>query len=289
MGVTMHALAQKQIAFVSDTQAPMWAETILLKPNQNERATGLVFHDILVQKPTSLFILGDVVNLGFKEKRWKKMDRYIDSCRKAGIHVSALLGNHDVMRNANKGERRFKSRFPEMVRTGSYQVVDSVAIIFLNSNFTKLSQKDNETQLSWLSSTLRHLEEDRSVLATIITCHHAPFSNSKIVHSSEPVQQKFVQPYKASTKAILFITGHSHNYEHFVMEGKDYMVIGGGGGLHQPLDNTLTDVSGGYKPEFHYLLVSRSHHTLIVNSRYLNKNFIGFENGLSFTIPIRQP
>lgn len=285
----MPAFAQKEIAFVSDTQAPMWVETLALKPNQNERATGLIFHDILTQKPTSLFILGDVVNLGFKEKRWKKMDLYIDSCRKAGIKVSALLGNHDVMRNANRGERRFKSRFPEMVRTGSYEVIDSVAIVFLNSNFSKLSSQDNQAQLSWLSSTLRHLEEDRSVLATIITCHHAPFSNSKIVHSSEPVQQKFVPQYKASTKAILFITGHSHNYEHFVMGGKDYMVIGGGGGLHQPLGNTLTDVSGGYKPEFHYLLVSRAHHTLIVNSRYLKKDFIGFENGLSYTIPIPQP
>ncbi|HRI79971.1 MAG TPA: metallophosphoesterase [Cyclobacteriaceae bacterium] len=279
-------IAQKQIAFVSDTQAPMWAETIVLKPNQNERATGLIFHDILQQKPTSVFILGDVVNLGFKESRWVKMDRYVDSCRKVGIHVSALLGNHDVMRNAKKGEQVFKARFPTMVRTGSYEVVDSVAVVFLNSNFSKLSTQDNEVQLGWLHTTLQNLDRDPSVMAIIITCHHAPFSNSKIVGSSDEVQRKFVAEYKKSVKAILFMTGHSHNYEHFINDGKDFLVIGGGGGLHQPLTTQLKDVSGIYKPEFHYLMVQRNGHKLTATSRFLHKDFTGFENGLSFTLAI---
>ena len=277
---------QTRIAFVSDTQAPMKIETILLKQNQNVKATGLIFHDILSQKPNSLFILGDVVSLGYKNKKWNKMDRYLDSCRKAGIHVSAVLGNHDVMTRAKKGEHRFQTRFPDHVRLGFYQITDSVAIVSLNSNFSKLSRADIEKQQNWLRTTLHNLDEDKAVLATIVTCHHAPYSNSKIVGSSAQVQKNFVPEYFESRKACLFITGHSHNYEHFLILGKDFLVIGGGGGLHQPLSTQRTDISGNYKPAFHYVLLQRNDHNLIISSRYLKENFDGFENGISFTIKV---
>ncbi len=277
---------QTRIAFVSDTQAPMKVETIVLKSNQNVKATGLIFHDILSQKPTSLFILGDVVSLGYKKKKWINMDRYLDSCRRAGIRVSALLGNHDVMTKAKKGEHQFQTRFPDNVRLGFYQIIDSVALIFLNSNFSKLSSQDFEKQKSWLRKTLHNLDEDGAVLATIVACHHAPYTNSKIVGESTKVQQNFVPDYIQSRKACLFITGHSHNYEHFMVQGKDFLVIGGGGGLHQPLSTNRPDISGGYKPAFHYILLQRVHHDLVVSSRYLKENFDGFENGLSFTIKV---
>lgn len=275
---------QTRIAFVSDTQAPMKVETIVLKSNQNVRATGLIFHDILNQKPASLFILGDVVSLGYKKKKWTNMDRYLDSCRRSGIRVSALMGNHDVMTKAKKGEHQFQTRFPDHVRLGFYQIIDSVAIVFLNSNFSKLSGEDFGKQQSWLRTTLHSLDKDGAVLATIVSCHHAPYSNSKIVGSSTKVQQNFVPDFIQSRKARLFITGHSHNYEHFLVQGKDFLVIGGGGGLSQPLSMERPDISGSYKPAFHYILLRRVHHDLIVSSRYLKENFGSFENGISFSI-----
>ena len=58
----------REIVFVSDTQAPMWEEKIFLRSNQNEKATGLIFDDITRENPLALFILGDVVSLGYKEK-----------------------------------------------------------------------------------------------------------------------------------------------------------------------------------------------------------------------------
>jgi UDP-2,3-diacylglucosamine pyrophosphatase LpxH len=278
--------AQSKIIFVSDTQAPMWVEKVALGSNQNVRATGLIFHDIIRQQPKSLFILGDVVTLGYKNKKWSKMDAYLDTCRKNGIQVTALLGNHDVMSNARKGETQFQKRFPEHDKTGYYLVVDSTAVVFLNSNFKKLSPSEIDRQKSWLHSTLQALDSDPAVLTALVACHHAPYSNSKVVGSSKTVQEHFVPEFLRSKKGRLFITGHSHNYEHFIQEGKDFLVIGGGGGVSQPVKKGYDDLAASYKPQFHYLLLQRNKNTLKLTSRYLKSDFSGFEEGLTFSVPI---
>lgn len=290
LAVQSVALGQpRDVVFVSDTQAPMWVEKLVLGSNNNVEATQLVLRDILQRRPASVFILGDVVTLGYKQKKWSRMDIFLDSCRQAGIPVRALLGNHDVMTRSRKGESQFQKRFPDHNRTGYYQVVDSVAIIFLNSNFSKLSPDDLDRQQSWLTSTLAALDSDPAVVTTIVACHHAPFSNSKIVGSSQNVQKYFVPSFLASSKAKLFITGHSHNYELFKYEGKDFLIIGGGGGLSQPLtkEERLKDVSTTYKPQFHYLVMNRSAGQLCLTSRFLKDDFSGFTEGLSFSIPYR--
>lgn len=291
ISVIAHAQTRPEIAFVSDTQAPMWVETLALKTNHNEEATRQIFGDIVRRQPNFLFILGDVVTLGYKEKKWNKMDRYLDSCRSAGIRISALLGNHDVMTRAKKGETQFQRRFPDHNRTGYYQVIDSIALVFLNSNFKKLGPDDLEKQQQWYRATLQSLDQDPAVAVTIVACHHAPYSNSKIVGSSENVQRYFVPDFLTSRKARLFITGHSHNYEQFRRGGKDFLVIGGGGGLTQPLSekkDRLNDLSTSYKPPFHYLLMTRSPRALCLTSRYLKSDFSGFEEGLSFSIACPQ-
>lgn len=281
--------AQTDLAFVSDTQAPMWVEKLVLKSNENVRATGLVFRDILRQKPSAIFILGDVVTLGYKEKKWKGIDAWLDSCHKAGIPVSAVLGNHDVMRRAAKGEKQFQRRFPDHQRTGYLRIIDSVAIVFLNSNFKKLSAVDRDFQQQWLREALTTLDESPAVKITIVTCHHAPYSNSSIVGSSEAVQKYFVPAYLHARKAQLFLTGHSHNFERFQKEGKDFVIIGGGGGLSQPISGKkkrLNDLAASYKPQFHYLLIRRIGGKLQLTSRFLKPDFSGFVEGLSFQISI---
>jgi hypothetical protein len=223
------------MAFASDTQKPMWVETLFLKSNQNRQATGKIFNEFLQIKPKALFLLGDVVNLGYSNKQWKDMGGYLKSLRKEGIAVHAALGNHEVMGQARKGENKFQTYFPEHVRTGYIKVVDSVAVILLNSNFGKLTEKENEEQVQWYKQALKELDNDASIHYIITGCHHSPFTNSKIVGCSKGVEEKFVAPFLASAKSRLFLSGHSHNFEQYQVKGKDFLVIGGGGGLHQPL------------------------------------------------------
>ncbi len=279
---------KKDILFLSDTQAPMLVERLVLRTHQNTRATTTIFAQILRLKPPVLYWLGDIVSLGFRNNKWPLIDRFLDGCRQAGTAVFAILGNHDVMGRPRKGARNFQQRFPEHSPTGYVQTTDGVAVVMLNSNFGTLTVADLVKQQTWYEQTLRALDADAAVRVVIVTCHHAPYSNSKLVGSSKLVQQRFVPNYVASQKARLFITGHSHAFERFVFGNKTFLVIGGGGGLRQPLNtapNRLPDQAGHYKPLFHYLAVRREGDGLRLTSYCLKSDFSGFDAGYAFEIP----
>ena len=276
-----------ELCFASDTQAPMWIETILLKKNNNKQATKKMFETISERRPGALFIMGDVVNLGYSNRQWKPMDAYLKDLRSKNIPVYAALGNHEVMGQAKKGMRKFQERFPEHSPTGYVQVKDSIAVVLLNSNFGKLSPEENAAQVKWYKATLDKLDADASIHFIISGCHHSPYTNSKVVGASKEVEEKFVTPFLASKKSRLFISGHSHNYEHFKKSGKDFFVIGGGGGLHQYVktgEDCFKDEECDYKPMFHYLTVKRRGDRLEVNSIQLKKDFSCFEDGKKMVI-----
>lgn len=277
-----------EIVFVSDTQQPMWIESIYLKSNQNEKATGMIFNDIITHNPEALFLLGDIVCLSCKESKWKTMDGYLSSCKNQSIPYYALYGNHEYISNARRGVQNFQKRFSENAETGYVQVIDSVAVVMLNSNFKKLTKAQLKAQQEFYKTTLEALDSDRAIQYVIVGCHHSPYSNSKIVGSSTGVQENFVPLFLKSKKCRLFVSGHSHNFEHFKREGKDFLVIGGGGGLHQPLNagpNNLPDLASGYKPMFHYLCIKRFPDHLEIVSRRLKDDFSGFEDVKMFDIP----
>lgn len=286
--ITTISLAQKQpiLAFTSDTQQPMTVERIFLKSNRNEKATEMIFKDVDKIKPAAFFILGDVVSVGYKNSKWKAVDKYIAELKKDSIPVHATLGNHEVMFIASKGIKQFRSRFPMFKPEGYTIVVDSVAVVLLNSNFDKMKAAEIKIQDDWYAETMKKLDANPAIRAIIVGCHHSPYTNSTIVKPSIMVQQKFVPAFIASKKAQLFLTGHSHNFERFKIQDKDFLVIGGGGGLHQPLLTALItpDLEPKYKPAFHYLQVVREGSSLKVLSRQLKTDFSGFDDGISFKI-----
>jgi len=295
MGFVQIVNAQNEkpvIAFASDTQEPMWVEKLWLKPNHNLQATKMIFKDVDSLRPKAFFILGDVVSLGKSKKAWKNIDRYIAQMVSDSIPVYATLGNHEVMFNSKKGIRNFRKRFPAYNPSGYTEIVDSVAIILLNSNFGAMTVSEIIAQNDWYKQELTLLDKDPSVKFVIVGCHHSPYTNSRIVNPSVAVQENFVEPFLHATKCVLFLSGHSHNYERFKMKGKYFLVIGGGGGLHQPLkanNDMIHDISADYKPAFHYLKISRAQEKLEVTSRKLNPDFSGFQDGFSFSIsnPLR--
>ncbi|MEP7279496.1 MAG: metallophosphoesterase [Bacteroidota bacterium] len=275
----------QELYFVSDTQQPMFIEKLLLKPDHNKTATSDIFDAILKDRPASVYMLGDVVALGYARRKWEKVDRFLDRCTKEGVGVCGILGNHEVMLRKKRGERNFQKRFATSVPTGYVSVTDSVAVVLLNSNFKALSAAGEQQQQDWYKAAMTRLDTMDAIKAIIVCCHHAPYTNSKIVKGSVKVQQEFVPAFVQSKKAQLFITGHAHTFEHFKIKGKDFLVIGGGGGLNQPIRNSannMVDLSVDYKPLFHYLSVRRVADGLSISSRYLKNDFSGFETGTVF-------
>jgi Icc-related predicted phosphoesterase len=280
------------LVFASDTQAPLWIEKVFLKSDNNTKATELVFKDIIRIKPLAFFLLGDVVSLGYSENKWRPVDAYIRAVRDEGIPIYAVLGNHELMQRPVSGEAKFQIRFPDHKRTGYLQMFDSIAVVLLNSNFNSLSAEEIKQQNKWLKDTVEALDSNEAVNAIIFGCHHPPYTNSRLVRSSALVQNYFVEPFLKSKKAKLFITGHSHAFEYFKKQGKDFIIIGGGGGLNHPLSNSadrLEDVSDKYKPHFHYLTVEILNDELVIVSHELQGSpFKSFEIGYSIKIPLTE-
>ena len=278
----MDSTTNQLLAFASDTQAPMFVETLLLRSHSNRKATKLLFTDVLHRHPAAFFLLGDLVNLGYSNRQWKPIDRYVEALRDKGIPVHAILGNHEVMGRPRVGIQKFQQRFPDHKTTGYTVQAGNVAIVLVNSNFSTLTEKEIAAETTWYSQTLQTLDDDNSVHFIITGCHHSPYTNSRIVRPSKEVEERFVPAYLHSRKSMLFLSGHCHAYEHYKKEGKDFLVIGGGGGLKQPLRQgigTLADVALDYKPLFHYITVEVLNDALQVTSYHIKKDFSGFEEG----------
>src|SRR5678815_3063634 len=114
------------ILFLSDTQAPMFVERLVLRTHQNTKATQTILDHIVKLHPTVLYWLGDIVSLGFRTRKWRTIDQFLEKCRSVGTSVYAIMGNHDVMGRPRKGARNFQQRFPDHVNTGYVQVTDGI-------------------------------------------------------------------------------------------------------------------------------------------------------------------
>ena len=74
----------------------------------------------------------------------------------------------------NKGLRNFTERFGTQAVIGFSKIVDSVAVVLLNSNFKKLSEKELQQQMIWYTHTMDSLNLLREVKAIIVGTHHSP-------------------------------------------------------------------------------------------------------------------
>ena len=258
------------LAFISDTLAPLFFEELRLRPEHNGEATAALFADILRERPQHVFLLGDLVSLGFYGRSWEAVDAFRDTLAACGIPSDAVVGNHELMLFPAEGEANFLRRFPADSPGGYIRTEDSVAVVLLNSNFGRLGTEGAWQEERWYARTLDSLDGDPQTVAVIVCCHHAPYSNSTVTGPSLPVQQRFVPPFAAARKTRLFLSGHAHTAEHFREGGKDFLVIGGGGGLSHPLEpGRWHDLTADPRPHFHYLLVRRDGNALVATIRAL--------------------
>ena len=274
---------QSILAFISDTQEPTWFEQFLLKSNNNEKATAAIFSKLLSQKNLSaLFHLGDLTVIGSWSSEWENIDSYFSKFKKFDIPIYPVLGNHDYYIDPQSALFQFTRRFPGINKIGYSVQIDNIAVVLLNSNFSRLSEEELEEQKNWYVKVLSELNKDSTVNFIIVGTHYSPYTNSIIVEPSEEVQDRFVQSFLKNDKCKLFLSGHSHSFEHFRKGGKDFLVIGGGGGLQHPLlmekDQRWKDLFpiSTSRRMFHFLLVERKDDELYASVIMLNQDFKTF-------------
>ncbi len=289
-GISPHG----EIIFLSDTQKPIWVETFVLNRNHNLLARKLIFEKVLNEKPSKVFHLGDITALGYYDYEWEPIDEFLRKIIGEKIGFYPTLGNHELIIFPETGKVNFLKRFPFYSETGYCVRSGKTAVILLNSNFGNLSDDDIEKQNNWYEKKLRELDSDSTVSAVIVTVHHSPFTNSKIVSPSEEVQKYFVPPFIASKKGKIFLGGHGHAFEHFKFKGKDFLVIGGGGGLQQPLytgnEEKFKDLYSQTKPlrMFHLLRYNLGNDTMKFVVEMLDSTFTKFHKEYELDISVKK-
>jgi hypothetical protein len=281
-----------KILFISDTQSPMWVETLVIEETRNEDATDRLFDAVKSEgSGLVLFHLGDLSAVGSSGRAWKHIDRQFEKLKSSGISIYPTLGNHDYLFSSALGLRNFQDRFP-YCRTPWYCArVGALAVVMLNSNFDKLSEEERHQQQAWYRQMLRDLEEDPSVRMVWAACHHAPYTNSTVIDPSEEVQRRFVGPFVQHPKCRLFLSGHAHAFEHFRERGKDFIVLGGGGGLLHPLLQGNDQRWMDRFPEktetryFHYVRCEGKDEGFTVTCRRLTQDHRGFDEAYRFFVP----
>jgi len=282
---------ETKIGFISDTQQPMWIEKIFLAANNNSAATNAIFSSIIEKESISaLFHLGDITAFGMCPSEWEEIDKNIEKLKKANIPIYPALGNHDYFLFKKNSLPQFNKRFPAIKESWYSVRIKNVAVLILNSNYFRLSDDEIQKQKRWYINKIKELEKDDSIEAIIVGVHHSPFTNSKVVDPSEDVRKDFVPSFLKSNKSKLFISGHAHAFEHFKRNGKDFLVIGGGGGLQHPL------LMGGSqrwkdlfpiptsKRMFHYLVCELKDSKLNVRVMMLNSDFKTFMSAYEIVI-----
>jgi 3',5'-cyclic AMP phosphodiesterase CpdA len=277
------------LCFVSDTQEPMFFERVYLTYNNNAQARKLIFGRMCELRPTAVVHLGDLVSLGSDGDAWREVDEFVKALRERNTEFSPIPGNHEYLLFSSKGISNFRSRYPYANLTGYSRQYANVAVLLVNSNFDELSEEERNGQLRWYRETLVKFENDSTIDFVIVGCHHSPFTNSKIVGVSEGIRSYYLPEFFNSVKCRLFVSGHAHAYEHFKVNEKDFLVIGGSGGLQHPLsvgkEAEYKDLYSDSleKRMFHFLTVQSSRDTLAVVLNMLKPDFSGFNMSLQLT------
>ena len=236
----------------------------------------------------ALFHLGDITGLGMFDGYWRSFDTLRKMLK---FPVYPAFGNHEYFFIPSKGKEQTLKRFPFLEPSWYVKHVGRTAIIILNSNFSRRSDEEITAQDKWYSNQLTILEADSTVKGIIVCCHHSPYTNSSIVNSDENVQEQFVVPFKKNKKTKVFISGHAHTYEHFRIDEKDYLVIGGGGGLQHPLvdetDRKWKDLSStlSMRKFFHYVRCEETENNLVFQVKMLTDDLSELETVDQIVIP----
>lgn len=232
---------------------------------------GQLVRQMVKSKPTALVLLGDQVFRGDSHDDWQFFDRIMRPVRNAQIPVFPLIGNHEYFGMDRVMLENMYSRFPAMTNRYYVVVIDSIAFVMLDTNFDEYDRDSTASLRRWYIKRIEELTADPAVRC-IVTCgHHPPFTNSTVVPPDYIQQQYFVPIFLRSPKARLWLSGHSHAYEHFEHGNVHFIVSGGGGGPRQFLriDSVMHSdhdrYRGGPIRPFHYLTLMRGDASLCVS------------------------
>ena len=221
--------ARIKIAFVGDLQRTGTFEALVREQNDEERP--LVVAHIAANHPSLVVMLGDLVTDGSSDCQWAAFDELVAPLRLGAVPCVTAIGNHDLRCHGYDNLPSLYERFPLLGgRPHNLFTTGGIAIVVLDSNHEDMGSEAWESEKRWLADTLRQLDGNRAIKATVLALHHPPLTNSTVTDDDPVLVSELLPMFTQSRTAVAMIAGHAHGYEHFKKCGKDLVVSGGGGG-----------------------------------------------------------
>lgn len=241
-----------------------------------ERAIGLentdairpeIFRSIAEERPVAVFHTGDIASFGFSKREWSVFEKEAKPIRDAGVPFFPVLGNHDLKGPNSRALKNYFEAFPHLGDKRYYSVLVGTKLFLLfDTNFSQMSQRFFEAQLTWLESLLKRAQADPQVDFVFPLFHHPPYSNVNVRDASEnrDVERYFVPLFRSHPKVRMAFCGHVHTYERIEEGGIQYVVTGGGGAPRFKIRMGRDKRRKDFYPEdvairdFHYLRLGAS-------------------------------
>ncbi|MBY0516821.1 MAG: metallophosphoesterase [Bacteriovoracaceae bacterium] len=271
------SLHKSGFVLIGDTQRTMAYQVLMGREFNNDPERRVLLNEIAALSPDFLGVLGDLVTYGQFKSDWDYFDSVMKPIREKKISVLPIVGNHDYFLFSRSALPYLKARF-DLLRTKTWHSFryGNCALITLDSNAFRLKHSWH-TQISWYQEQMSLFENDPTIEHILVFSHHPPFTNSLEIRPHRPSREEILPTFLKSKKATGYFTGHCHAYERFMVEGKTFVVSGGGGGPRQPLltgrwQRSKDQYAGKWIRPFHYL------HFTIVNNK-LQFTVHGLEKG----------
>jgi predicted phosphodiesterase len=264
-------------AVIGDLQQTLPVERYLLMRESNPAERLALVRGLEAARPDFLIIVGDLTSNGSSEKQWQFFDRLMDKMRAFELPIVPVVGNHDYWGDREQAVRQLVARFPPLGRSTWYtRTYGRLALVVLDANVSVLSAGQWQAQEAWLRETLERLDADPAIAGVLVFTHQPPFTNSTVTRDDPAVQAAFLPAFRHSRKTLAMISGHTHAYEHFVEDGKHFIVTGGGGGprvsLYTGRGQRHLDLFIGPAPRpFHFLWMTPETWGVRVEVRGLDK------------------
>ena len=245
-------------AVIGDTQDTLFWEKWFLLRESNPVERAALFSHLAAHRPEFLVHLGDLTCDGGSEARWREFDRLTEVLRGI-VPLLPVMGNHDYWLSRARADRQLHVRFPQLRPRPWYtRAYGRLALVVLDTNARVLSSQEWQEQQAWYGTTLAACDKDPAIAGVLVFAHHPPYTNSTVTRDDAAVQRAFVPALAGSRKTLAMISGHTHAYEHFLEQGKHFIVAGGGGGprvrLRSGMHQVHQDLCLGAAPRpFHFL------------------------------------
>ena len=232
----MHNHSSCTLAVIGDTQHTLWAERVFLRREDNARAREVLLQNFAEENFGVLVHLGDMTESGASQAAWREFDRNFAPIWAKGAAFIPMMGNHDYWGNARRRRAQIATRFPQLAQQAwRAEIFQNLGLICIDSNRGQYSRAAWAEQERWFEKTLAAFTQSQQIQAILVFSHHPPFTNSAVMARAKFLENFFVPAFFSSSKTKAFISGHVHGYERFMMQGRAFIVSGGGGGPRLPL------------------------------------------------------